>query len=279
MMPDNNFYLCVGHNYTGKYQDNNATQVYLDSVNVFSVAETGNALTLTKVTQITDGLPDSTTQFHRRDLNVAPCVQADGSIGISIYGGVFTYSSGSSPSNTGPSYNFTNPIYISPGKSPGYSIETSANQYSSIYSTAQFCMYDSMGNRMLTTMFGGIGDKTNQLDSNANWTKYITTAERNYTGGNAVTTFNTNDGEMPGYLGAESVFIPVNGLPIYNNNNYGIVNYCTLQDGQHIGYIYGGIEAIQSNGNSIGLKYGTSCSGKVYKVVFSRWIPVESKTK
>lgn len=275
-MPDNNFYLCAGHNFSGRYTDSSAVQVYQDAVNVFSVIDSANGLSVRPLKKISDGQPDNTTQFHRRDLTVAAGIQPDGSsIGISIFGGVFTYTPHAPASENGT--NFTNPIYITPGGNPGYLIETGANQYSSIYSTAQFCMYDSMGKRMLTTMFGGIGNNTTAIDQNANWTKYITTAERNYSGAQPVTTFNTNDGEMPLYMGAESRFVPVDGLPLYNNNSYGIVNYCTLKDGQLIGRIYGGIVALQSNGNSIGTQYGTSCSNKVYKVIFHRFIPVANK--
>lgn len=264
LLDDNNFYLCVGHSFTGKYGDTTAVQVYQDKVNVFSVAETGNQLTLNSVATLTDNLPDSTTQFRRRDLVVAPAVQPNGTdIGIAIFGGVFTYTSGAPISNNG--VNFTHPIYIA--NSSQYKIETAANQYANIYSAAFLCMYDSSSKRMMTTFFGGLGDKTNEIDSSANWTNKITTAERSYQNGTDVTFFNSDNPTLPGYIGAESVFIPKSGVPFYNTT-FNILNYDLLQPVQDVGYIYGGIRSSDANGDS------TSCSNVVYKVTFKRLVPV-----
>lgn len=269
VLPDGNFYLTVGHIFTGTYLDTNSTQVYLNQVNVFSVANTGNQLAITKVDSITDGLNNTLTQFHRRDLVVAPAIQPNGTdIGISIYGGVFTYTSGPPSGNAGNP--FSNPIYINYKNTPKFRLDTS-NQYSNIYSTAFLCMYDDSTKCMMTTFFGGLGDtKANFAD--ANWTNYITTAKRSYANSGDVTTYNQHINNLPGYFGAESVFIPASGLP-YSNSDYKILDYSKLSGSQLVGYIYGGIHSSDAGGDN------TWCSDVVYKVVLEKLQVLETAKK
>lgn len=271
LLPDHNFYLCVGHNFTGTYGDQQAIQRYQDKVNVFSLSESNNQLTINFIDSITDGLNDTLTQFHRRDLCVAPCIQQDGStVGISIYGGVFRYTSGSPYNNNG--LNWTNPIYINYNNTPKYFIETGANQYANIYSTAFCCMYDKNEKKMMTTFFGGLGNETGGYDSTANWTNLITTAERNYLGsGNGTTNFVTNLNRLPAYLGAESVFIPASGLPWYNEA-YKIIDHTKLKPGTVIGYIYGGIISADAAGT-----VRPPSTSNVYAVTYNMNYPPATK--
>jgi hypothetical protein len=266
LLPDGNFYMALGHNFTGSYSDSTATQVYLDQINVFSLKVNGfggvNSLSLLPVRTITDSLPDSTTQFHRRDLVVAPSVQPNGTdVGLAIYGGVFTYSGKGAPAS-GAGTPFANPIYTTYNS---HRVETGFSQFSNIYSAAFMSMYSSDANAMLTSFFGGLGDSLKNFAA-ANWTTNISTNMRSYANSGDVTTMITNPNSLPGFIGAEGVFIPDEGLTFYNKD-YKIIDYTKLTDGQTVGRIYGGIV---SNYNGAGnAAVITHASNKVYKVVIN----------
>jgi hypothetical protein len=268
LLPDSNFYLALGHNFEGRYNDNNAKQTYLNQINVFRLEGKGlgspNKLALLPVGTITDGLPNTTTQFHRRDLVVSPCVQSNGTdIGLSVYGGVFTYAPGPSPSNSGGNP-FPHPIYINYLQKPAFRVD-SFYQYSNIYSTAFMTHYDPSSQRMMTTLFGGLGDTKANFTS-ANWSTVISTNIRSYANNGDVTNSLQNIDTLPAYIGAEGVFIPSAGLPYYNKN-YNIIDYSKLSNTQTVGYIYGGIVSNQCCSDSSG---STKSSNIVYKVTLSK---------
>ncbi|MBS1636671.1 MAG: hypothetical protein JST26_12210 [Bacteroidetes bacterium] len=266
-MPDGRFYMNLGHNFEGTYAGTNSIQRYLDTIKLFNLTVNGfngvNSLTLLPAGIITDGLPDTTTQFHRRDLVVAPSVLADGSsIGLAIYGGVFTYTPGGIQSAGNP---FSHPIYVDYSKNPSYRVD-SYNQWTNIYSTAFVSMYDSSSKSMMTSLLGGIGDSQANFSA-ANWTKVISTNIRSFANNKDTTMLLANPDSLPGYIGAEAVFIPHPGITYYNAN-YKILNYAALTDGQVIGYIYGGIQSDGPSPNSA--SKSTHASNKVYKVVIHK---------
>jgi len=265
LLPDGNFYMSLGHNFTGLYSDSTAQQTYLDKINVFSLTVNGfnnvNSLSLVPVRTITDGLPDTTTQFHRRDLVIAPCVQPNGTdVGLSIYGGVFTYSGKHAPASTNGTP-FKHPIYTT---YTSYRVDSFA-QFSNIYSAAFMSMYSGAANAMLTSFFGGLGDSVQNFSS-ANWTTNISTNMRSYANSGDVTTMIMNPNPLPGFIGAEGVFIPDTGVNFYNKD-YKIIDYTKLTDGQTVGRIYGGIVSNNYGGGSV--TPVTQASGKVYKVVIN----------
>jgi hypothetical protein len=275
-LPDGKFYLVLGHNFTGKYSDTAAQQVYLDAVRVFTLTEDATSIKLGPVSSITDGLPDSTTQFRRRDLVVTPNVQQGGkTYGISIYGGVFTYTSGCPSCNGGNP--FRNPIYITGYDSPGYYIETGYSQLSNIYSAPSLQMYDPAGDIMYTTIFGGLGDTALVNGDNASFIKRITTQSRNNKTNTTSAVYNIP--ALPDYAGSEGVLIRDKKTPVYQNNELGIIDYAQLKKGKHLlGHIYGGIYSdstqwnnqpynVDSTGKKTPVKMNiTSASHKVYKV-------------
>jgi hypothetical protein len=257
-LPDNKFYLAVGHRFTGPYSSSNAIQVYLDSVHVFTLTEND---TMIKVNSgsfqyISDNLPDSVTQFRRRDLLVTPSVINGGKdIGLTIYGGVFTAASG---------VPFRNPIYLSGGATPSYQLDTSYIQSSNIYSTANFVMYDAKNDRLYTTAFGGIGDTTTPTD--ANFTKLIMTINRDFKANKTSSIFNSS--ALADYVGAESVFIPAKGMPMFNKA-YSIIDFNALKAGkQLIGHIYGGIISKGPKWNPA--SNPTKASNVVYEVYMTK---------
>ncbi|MFI5142041.1 MAG: hypothetical protein ACHQII_06760, partial [Bacteroidia bacterium] len=270
LLPDGNFYCAVGHKFTGTYDATTvkpATQIYVDSVNVFSVQEKNGALDITYIRSITDGLPDSTTQFRRRDLVVAPSIQANGTdVGLAIYGGVFTYTPGGIQQNGIP---FSHPIYIDYKNTAAPYVLDTSNQWTNIYSAAFMSMYDGASKNMMTTTFGGLGDTKTNFAS-ANWTSVISTNMRSFASGGdtGVTTYVQNPNALPGYLGTEAVFIPASDVPMYNSNHYKIIDYSKVTNGQTIGYIYGGIHSDSPAPQSAST--GTRASSVVYKVVINK---------
>ncbi len=272
LLPDNNFYMALGHNFEGRYTDSTSKQTYINQVNVFKIEGEGmtkKKLTIVPVGTISDGLPDSTTQFHRRDLVVSPCVQANGQdIGLSIYGGVFTYAPTSfktgGPSNSGGNP-FSNPIYINYKQNPAWRLDN-FSQPTNIYSTSFMTHYDAASQQMMTTLFGGLGDNTPGQFNSANWTNLISTNIRSYANNVDVTTSLLNTSNLPAFVGSESVFVPDASVTFYNKN-YSIIDYSKLNNGQTVGYIYGGIVSNQCCSDTMG---STKASNAVYKVVITK---------
>jgi hypothetical protein len=260
-LTDGKFYLVLGHRFNGPYNPKPpqvTTQQYLDSVHVFKLAETLTSISIINSSRqyISDNKVDSVTQFRRRDLLVVPAILKGGkSIGLTVYGGVFTY---------GPGTPFRNPIYLTGGTTPNYQIDYSYTQTSNIYSTANTTMYDAQNDVMLTTAFGGIGTNTT-TDTDGFTTSIMTISKNNKTN---VTKEINNPTGMPTYMGSESIFITAPNVPKYNAQ-YDIINYNALPVGKKtlIGYIYGGIVA---NGPTWGASNPTFPTKMVYEVYFTK---------
>ncbi|MCU0432351.1 MAG: hypothetical protein MUC87_02725 [Bacteroidia bacterium] len=268
------FYLCVGQRYQGGYNAGTpppGLQTYLDAVHSFTITQTASSISLNTASYqtITDGLPDSTTQFRRRDLVVSPGIQTNEMPGISIYGGVFTF---------GPGYPFTHPIYITVnGQNATYAVDTS-HQYSNNYAAANLGLYSKTSKKMYTTIFGGIVENAADT-SQASFTKKVMTISRDLQ--TNTTTYTTDAALMTAsdnkYYGAESDFILAPNAPLYNAT-YGIVDFDALPANQPlvIGYVFGGIiaSAPDNNGQS-----NSSASNKVFKVTVTRNVAGTPPTK
>jgi hypothetical protein len=260
-LPDGKFYLVLGHRFNGPYNPKPpqiTTQQYLDSVHVFKLAETPTSISIINSSRqyISDNKPDSVTQFRRRDLLVVPAILKGGrDVGLTVYGGVFTY---------GPGTPFRNPIYLKGGSTPSYQVDYSYTQTSNIYSTANTTMYDVQNDVMLTTAFGGIG--TNTTTDKDGFTKSIMTISKsNKTN---ITKEIKNYKGTPTYMGSEGVFVAAQNIPKYKSQ-YDIINYTALPAGKKtlIGYIYGGIV---SNSPSWSASNPTAPSKMVYEVYYTK---------
>lgn len=262
-LPDGKFYLALGHRYNGKYGTGNTSQVYLDSVHVFKLTETPSSISITpnSMQYISDNLPDRITQFRRRDLLVVPAILKGGKgVGLTVYGGVFTFGGGDSAKP------FRNPIYLRGGTTPSYVLDKTYTQTSNIYSTANVEMYDAQNDVMLTTAFGGMGEDMKSDTSADAFTKKIMTISKNNR--TNVTTEILNSTTLPAYMGSEGVFISAPNIPMYNSS-YDIINYNAIPTGKTtlIGYIYGGIV---SKGTAWGPTNPTVSSNMVYEVYFTK---------
>lgn len=264
-MPGGEFYLVLGHDFTGRYTDGNAVQTYLNAVHAFKINETDSSVQIdtSSFRYITDNLPDSVTQFRRRDLVVAPYVQEPGTrVGVAIYGGVFTWTSsiqdGGNP--------WPHPIYVPAQASEPYRIDSAFSQISNVYSAPVFSMYSLLNNTMYTTVFGGLGDTLQVNDDNAAFTQAISTLSRNFTSNTTAVQYNPS--LLPAYIGSEGLFVPVSGLPWLPLPGMRILEYDLLPEGKTlVGHIYGGI---LSNAPQWGSSNPTQASSAVYAVYINK---------
>ncbi|MCC6410390.1 MAG: hypothetical protein IT270_01950 [Saprospiraceae bacterium] len=245
------FYLVFGQIFNGQYRafgGTDFTQEYTEEVRVFTLNPT--SLKILSYGANTNTEPDQ--PFHRRDGNIVEDIDpATGSPRIATYGGVFQ------PGAIAP---YTYPVFITGPSAP--KSDRSGNQKFSQYECPVIAVYDSTGGGMYNTFFGGIGHYYYfQTDSQAHAYQIVTAEGRNdgFPFVADITTFQQSpDGSynefihtspIPGnrLLGTSIPFIVhpdllKNGLA-YDN---GTIKLAGLTGGQRvlIGYIYGGIEAV-----------------------------------
>jgi hypothetical protein len=218
---DGFFYLVGGHVFMGSYRSfeaadekstPKASQAYLGEIRKLRLTPRQGKLEVSLV----ESFPSP--EFERRDLNAGLTILDDGkSLGAAAYGGVFTRDQ----------FNFTHPIFFKAGSPP--KVDDTFEQKMSAYSCAIMRLYDPDSSAMYTTFFGGIsrwrwndakrqflqapvsGDKTSQTDyfDGMPWINEITTLVQN---GATMFEFVQQDNRLPGYIGTNAAFLPVDGL-------------------------------------------------------------------
>src|SRR5260221_545724 len=253
-LDDGFFYLVGGHVFMGAYRafetqneknSAKARQTYLGEIRKLRVQPASpGKLTVSLVERFSD------PEFARRDLNVAPTILPDGSLGAGVYGGVFTKDQ----------LNFTRPIYFSATSAPA--VDRSFEQKMSAYACAKLLIFDPDARRMYTTFFGGIshwtwnypaqrfeeaplvGDKTKEagyLDGMP-WIDHISTLVRGPEGSSEI----VQPGDrLPAYIGTNAAFLPAPGLTTIGERGE-ILDFRQFR-GKRIlaGYLFGGIRANQ----------------------------------
>lgn len=233
------YYLIFGHNFGGRYSDDPFspifTQTYSDRIKKFNLSDDGTTINLSGFTYQLD-----TVNFHRRDLNVCPIVNPDGTFGIGAYGGVFRKDS---------NLPFREPIKINASG-------TTISPYQQImqqYTCAMMPIYDSATQKMYTTFFGGISlynynDTTSLLtrDVNVPFIDDISTLSCNSSGIYEETLLPI---KLPSLLGSNAKFVPTKHVSSYSNE---VIRIRDLPNTKILaGYLYGGIRALEGNfGNS-----------------------------
>ncbi len=231
----NLYYLVWGHNFKGRYNHTNGptfTQTYSYQIRKFEIQDDGTSLALANYTAITDS-----ANFRRRDFNLSPQVFQDGSEGFTGFTGVFQ------PERNIP---YLNSVDITPS---GYTVNNSFQQKLNQYHTARLPVFDSANNAMHTVFFGGIGQYyPDSLNPNL-WVEdtlvpFVKTVSR-------ITRYNNTTFEMslpigmPGYVGTNAEFIPLEGALFKSN---GILKLNSLDTTKTlVGYIWGGIESPRKN--------------------------------
>ncbi len=230
------FYIMGGQKFTGRYNPMGGptfTQEYTNAIRKFRIVWNGNTPTLADYTEFVDP-----QELHRRDYNAAPQVFPDGSIGFTMFTGVFQYDADLPWLNTVDVFE------------DGYQ-PRSKNIYLSHYHSAKVPIWDSAGNLMHTIFFGGIAQYT--MDQNGNLIEdpqvpFVRTISKVTRDAQWNLYESKLDIEMPGFLGAGAEFIPAHSAEHYYMKPE-ILVLDRLTPGQRtlIGYIYGGIESTAPN--------------------------------
>jgi hypothetical protein len=248
-MIGNNYYLCFGHNFGGRYSDPPTplfTQVYSDQIKKFNLADDGTTITLSNYTYQVD-----TNNFHRRDLNVGPVIFPDGSQGLEGYGGVF---------QKDVNLPFREPIMID--SSGTATVNMGYHQFMSQYACANFPVYDSATQTMYNTFLGGIslydyhpGPNTVALDTLVPFISDITTMTTHSNGSVEETVLPV---QLPGLLGSNAKFVLNPHVASYSN---GVIRFRGLPNTRTlVGYMVGGIHALAANFG------GSTANDTVYRI-------------
>jgi hypothetical protein len=247
-LSDESFYLVMGHVFEGNYtvfegqnekNSSAASQEYLNEIRKLQISSSEKGLQVKLVETFRDE-----DQFHRRDLNVAHTLSPQG-LGLAAYGGVFTSEQ----------LNYSKPIYIAQQGKP--ILDHTTDQHLNAYTCATLLMYDASSASMYTTFFGSIGRyqwdamksafienvKTGEKADavyydGLQWSDQISTLVRHGSATDEFAQANT----LPGYVGADAVFIANPSLPKAAPDT-DILDITKLQGRTFVGYIYGGIKA------------------------------------
>lgn len=226
------FFLVGGHNFNGGYRRGINNQIYTNQIRKFKVSDDGVSISINDYSAVTD-----TLEYHRRDMNVVPCMQPDGVTEYAaLYGGVF---------RNNIELPFLNPLYIYENSIiPDHGFEQKLSQYTCAYLSA----FNSVSGNMHTTFFGGMGlyyfnevSQTLEIDSLVPFTDDITTLTK-YSGGSSAEQI--SEARLPALLGANAKFILNLSVPHYDN---GVIKLNQLHGRTFAGYIFGGIEALLLN--------------------------------
>nr|WP_321233559.1 hypothetical protein [uncultured Psychroserpens sp.] len=283
------FYLAGGHNF-------GSGQKYVDAVYPFTLTDSVHKLTINIQTAISDvidptlPIADNLSTFRRRDGPIAPTIYkspVNNNInqGLAFYTGVFM------PGADSNLQAWNNAVYVHPsfankdGKL--FTIDTDYNQNNyNVYSCPNFVVYDSKTDVSHTFLIGGIGDgefaKSGNLSGftntavriETNISKYPLRSSHHLIKSNHL--FNQSDDNSPPYYGAEAILFVNSDMPLYkivsktSTTETEILDMASFKGSDvSIGYIFGGIEAFQSNPGTYGKTF-SKASNKVWKVVLKK---------
>jgi hypothetical protein len=270
-----NFYLIGGQNYDTSYIPGN-TGKYTCAVRKFNLVQQGDAWAITNTSTIIDS-----TNLQRRDFTLAEVITADpDSLAAVIYGGVFTKSG----------LGFRSPVYInalSSGK-PQITIDDTTLQKVNLYSAAHVDAVLDFGEYRINrvSILGGITYMAYDQDS-----AKLVVPKLGYElpFSNLISTYYTNGEDesielvqtppqatMPGYLGSNAVFFPLNALRYGSSNTVIDLNKVfpdNVTGPVLVGYMYGGIESPVPNTMTPNDSYNTTTNATLYGVYMTLNIP------
>jgi hypothetical protein len=249
------YYLTGGQKFIGRYNPMGPTsgpgfiQIYTNAIRKFNINDDGITLSVNHLPSIIDA-----TNLHRRDYNVVPQILPTGEEGITAFSGVF---------QVGVDLPFLNCVNID---SIGHVVNNAFSQYYNHYHCAHIPLYSLSANEMHTVFFGGIAQYYDSLgilvqNNNVPFVKTIARVTRNSSGVMAEYKLPI---EMPSLLGAGSEFIPVEGLPKFNNEVFKLDDFTA--DTTLVGYIYGGISSTAANIFFTNTGTQSSASSQIFKV-------------
>tara|TARA_R110002096_G_scaffold295939_3_gene490327 strand:+ start:7174 stop:8784 length:1611 start_codon:yes stop_codon:yes gene_type:complete len=249
----NRLYLVGGHRFDGRYNPMGGAsyiQKYSDQIRKFTVNNSGNQLSFSNYSTITDPV-----HLHRRDYNLLPQIFPNGEEGLMISSGVFQRSV---------NLPFLYPVMINDS---AINPITSFNQYLSNYHSATTALYDSSENTMHSLFYGGMSqyyyqNGILQQDNLVPFVKTISRVSRDASGQLQEFKMST---EMPTLNGASAEFIQNLNIPHYSNEVIKLDQL--INDTTVIGYIVGGIESPTLNPFSNNHTNTTAASATIYQVL------------
>jgi hypothetical protein len=260
-----NFYLCLGQNYDAIYKGA-YTGKYTGEVRRFGIEFSGKALSITDYVAFADpNGPGPASQYHRRDLVAIEAVRPDGSPGITLLGGVFTNLGGT----------WVNPILIDQDSTGNtkITVDGTFDQKMSQYNCAVLTISDPAARTMFVTLFGGISlyyyDAQGRLTPSSldNFTPFISsiTTQVRRADGTTIEYPQAPADSLPGFLGANAVFIPLDTLPRCAGTR-SVLDYSKLPNGPSVllGHIYGGIRATAPQASEFNPTYANNVIYEVY---------------
>ncbi len=245
-MIGNDYYLVGGHNFSGEYRPTNNGewfQKYASMYKKFNLTSGGGTISVSNYSETID-----TANLHRRDMNLVPAINPDGSQSLILYGGVFK-SNADNP--------FLEPIYIN---STGYTVDFSFQQRFTQYTTANINMFDSVKKDMHTVFLAGMSlyycdaTGTPKKDSLVPFIKDITALTKKQNGTTSETILPIKFSE---YLGTNAKFILNENIQHYDN---GVIKLASYPTRTLVGYMFGGIRVPLPNFTS-----GTA-SDRIFKI-------------
>lgn len=252
----NTFYLVGGHRFDGRYNpmgNPTYTQTYSNQIRMFEIDNTGNQLSVSNMSNITDPV-----HLRRRDYNLLARILPDGSSGYTISSGVFQQDI---------DLPFLYPVDIT---EDGYEPHTNFNQYLSNYHSAHANLFDSISNNMHSLFFGGISQYyyNNGTLVQDNFVPFVRTISRLSRDSEGNFYEFQLPVEMPGLLGASAEFIPNRALETYEND---VIKLHSFQnDTMLIGHVLGGIYSTSLNPFTNNQTNTTVAASNIYAVKLIR---------
>ena len=294
---NNTFYLSGGHNFGGKAANG---QKYVDAVYPFTLEtfdddENSYILNVIVDTPISD-VPnpqasgtDATSIFRRRDGPITPNLYKVNSTikpGLTFYAGVFRPDSIVINNKDTTSYHlaWNNAIYVHPEKNVGskkYTYDSSYNQKNfNVYSCPNFVFFDTKSEILHTFLLGGIGDgeraKIGHLSGFTNTGVHIkmNIGDESLRSSHEVLSYDIfkKGQNKPPFYGAEGILFPNKNLT-YSEFSEEIIDINKSISNENksifVGYIYGGIEAFESNPGTYG-QGKSRASNRIWKVTLTK---------
>jgi len=254
-------WMVFGQDFEGLYSVNAGdygrwptSQVYTERMVALWIGNLGGQLSAA-VLNVLQGDPN-TQLWHRRDLNVVPAIDTDGSAMVTAYGGVFV---------PGKVAAFDQPVYLHNANS-ALGAKASLDPYHQLFSQyecATLKIYSASAKLMQTVFFGGIGlfyispnNGTLQKDTGLPFVNTLSVMSR---ASNGTTSEAYATTALPSFMGASADFIPSPAVPRQSGE---IIALDKITTKTLAGWIYGGILSPQPQPPS----GGTTASNVVYEV-------------
>ncbi|WP_439128729.1 hypothetical protein [Polaribacter sp.] len=290
---DETLYLSLGHSFGNSAPKFSKGQKYVDAIYPFTVSinkENAFALDISIKDSISDVAnpsgqgSDSTSIFRRRDGPILPSLYKNPSNNaieksIAIYTGVFK--PGEKVLEA-----WNDAIYVHPkwknSNSKLYTYDKAYNQENyNVYSCPSVVLFDAESNILHSYLIGGIGDgkgaPQGHLSGFTNTSVHIEMKIDSYPLKSSHQVLNNNiftneNGNNEPFYGAEAILF-LNKNISYSKYSEEIIDANTTfseqQETVEVGYIFGGIEAFESNPGTYGAGK-SQASNKIWKVTLTR---------